>query len=143
MNARNPAQSMTLQEVAPFLVSATLWLAVGILVCAQAAEPQNIGYSIIWFVALWALGIVDLYALTRAIVATSAVMSAAAENRGPTAVQALYWGILKLACIGIFGAILISVSGIPTSGLLLGLGTLVFVPVVGGFWWSQRALRHA
>jgi len=132
------------QTATPFLVVAIAWLVMGEAVSAWFSAGK-MGHSLSWTMVLWALCVLDLYALSRAVGAALAVMSDsdADENRGPLVVRALYWGVLKLTCLGILGLALSYGRSIPVAAMLMGIGTAVVVPLVGGYGWSQKVLRHA
>ena len=97
-----------------------------------------------WFLMLAALALFDLFALSRAVRAVSRLAGAGAAqpNREALAIQALVWGSIKIACLGLFGWVLLMggtrPASIPIESLLPGLGTLIAVPLAGGLWWSQR-----
>jgi hypothetical protein len=62
------------------------------------------------------------------------------QKHAALVVSASVWGVIKLACLGIFGFILFHGHAIPQFSLLWGLGTLVTVPLIGGLWWSRKVL---
>ncbi|MBC7693014.1 MAG: hypothetical protein H7222_14725 [Methylotenera sp.] len=100
--------------------------------------------SLLWMLGLWTLCVLDLVALAKTIAAGIILMSdQAPEKKSALAVQALSWGSLKMIFLGVIGLVLWKASTVPTVALLSGIGTLLIVPLVGGFWWSQKELSHA
>ena len=127
-----------------FLLPSLLWLVIGLALNGwlNSADPQ-LWNSFKWFTGLWVLCLFDLYALSRTLEAALGLMNEESEKRSALTIQAFYWGTIKLACLGIFGTILLKGDSIPATSLLLGLGTLIVVPLMGWYWWSHRILRHA
>lgn len=127
-------------DLRPFIYTAILWGLVSIGVI--------LGFSSVPLPALkaWAgffiLSISDLFFLVKTIAATLLLMSdQGAENRSAYAIQALTYGSLKLLCLGAIGFFLWKFSDVPEAGMFFGLGSLIIVPLVGGFWWSQAQLK--
>ena len=122
----------------PFLYVAAGWLVVLVGLSVATAPAGELTHFLAWDFSLWCLCLFDLFALMKTIVGALKLMSATLENRGPLLIQTSFWGMIKIACLGIFTVILIKGQAIPTLALLLGVGTLVVVPLVGGYWWSLR-----
>jgi hypothetical protein len=139
---RGEESKLDRQTAKPFLLAAGAWLTVGVAVCGGFSGAKT-GTALIWVGVLWVLCLLDLYALSRAVGAALALMSDDEENRGPLVVRALYWGVVKLTCLGILGAALSYGRSIPVTALLMGIGTAVVVPLIGGYGWSQKVLRDA
>ena len=143
---------MNSATVAAFSAISVGWLAIAALICWQFSATQDGNVSATWVAmkwlfGLWALSILDLVAISKSISAAVSVMGHTGEKRAASIIQASYWGLVKLACLGIFIFVLIRASALAAPGLKLGLvtglGTLVIVPLIGGLFWSQRVLRHA
>lgn len=130
------------QTVLPFFVVACAWLALGLALCAQF-PGSSIGYAFGSLTLLWAVCLLDLYSLARAVGAVLELSVTDGENRGRFTIQAFYWGLIKLLCLGILGIILFYGRSIPSAAMLIGTGTLVIVPLVGGYWWSQKVPQNA
>jgi cytochrome bd-type quinol oxidase subunit 2 len=97
-----------------------------------------------WFVVISLLCFVDLIAIVRTMAAAfewTAMPEDAGEKRAAAAIRTLYWGAFKLACLGILGMILIRAKDAPGLSLLLGVATLVALPLVGGYFWSRAKLE--
>lgn len=127
------------QALFPFLATSVVWLVLSVGLCAWFSA----GHAVAWVVLLWSVCVLDLYALSRAVGATLGLASGVAENRGSLVIQALYLGMIKLTSLGILGTILSYGRSIPVTSLLMGTGTLMIVPLLGGFGWGQKELRHA
>jgi hypothetical protein len=128
----------------PFLIAGLVWLFLAGALSVGFNSPEH-GYwwNLRWTLTLCGVCLFDLYALAKAVSATLALASEDKEKRGPLIVQASYWGMVKLVCLGILGAILFRGAPVPTLQLMMGSATLIVVPVVGGYWWSRKVLRHA
>jgi hypothetical protein len=126
----------------PFIGVAFAWLAFSSALCLRF-PGRSISYALASVFLLWLVCLIDLYSLSRAVGAVLELAATSGEKRGPLTIQAFYWGMIKLLCLGILGIILFYGRSIPPVSLLAGTGTLVVVPLLGGYWWSQRALRHA
>lgn len=126
---------MKIKELKPFVFVGLLWLIGGI-----AYSPS----AIKWTAGLWILCLLDLFFTAKAISAVSVLMvEQSNQNKPARMVQAAFWGFLKVAALGVLiGSIYFGKSA-PSESLVIGLGTLVIVPLVGGFWWSQKELKHA
>jgi hypothetical protein len=143
---------MSEKTYVPFAIAAGIWLLTGgFLSWYFGPQEWSVFYSAAWFCVLWTLCVLDLITLSKAIQAAFRLIGqdpnysgeVADQKRPALIVQAFYWGFIKLACLGTFTVILMRAQQIPSSSLLLGLGTLVVVPIFGGFWWSKRELHHA
>lgn len=133
---------LTASELAPFLKVAMGWLALGLATSAGFSTGRA-GLAAAWMTAFWLLCVLDLYALSRAVGAVLELAATPGEKRGALTIQASYWGLVKLICLGILIAILSQGRSIPAASLLMGAATLVTVPLIGGYGWSKKVLRHA
>ena len=126
----------------PFLWTGLGWLAICLFFCARGLEPMR---GLFWAAGIWLLCMADLLAMAQVVSQLLQLSGAGPQStaRGPRMMQIFFWGLIKLACLGLFGVILWAGRETPQRALLMGLGTLVVVPLVGGFWWSQRELSHA
>jgi hypothetical protein len=125
-----------------FVAVAVAWALVGALVAGFLGQPGRRGLSVFWFLGIWAASFLDLVVLAKAVLATMDLVSANPGKRGALIIRAFYWGILKLACLGIFAALLIRGQPIPAPSMFFGAGTMVIVPLVGGALWSSKELRE-
>lgn len=124
----------------PFGWVGLAWLALGLPLSYRLGHPGTL--SLEWMVGLWALAMLDLIVLARLLVALGGWMSDSDANRKSAHVfQALFWAGAKVACLGIFLLTLMNARGAPTASLLLGMATLIVVPIFGGYGWSQNELK--
>jgi len=121
----------------PFLWSALIWLIIGLVLVSLISSPQGRGSAGAWFFLFWLLGVADLS--TIAALVFSIVYWEGAPDKARLGLRMGLLGILKVALLLIFGGILFLRHGIPTSSLLVGLGTLIVVPIFGGLAWSFQA----
>jgi hypothetical protein len=131
-------------NIVPFVFAALGWLVVSQWICRElSVGTENSALAAQWALGLWLLAVVDLAVLGKTISCVLFLMHSTSEMRSAHVVQALCWGLFKVVCLGLFIIILLKGQKIPMRGLLLGMGTLVIVPLTGGFFWSQRVLRNA
>lgn len=125
----------------PFVWTALAWtlLGTGFVAYTEGDWARATGP----FLGLALLSALDLLALAKVVERVLGFAAATSEKRGPALVQTFFWGALKLACLGIFILVLSKGVRFAASSLILGLGTLVVVPLVGGYFWSRRDLEHA
>jgi hypothetical protein len=121
----------------PFYWAASGWLALSLAVASLSVPREDVPRAAAWVVILFVVAAADLVSIARLVSAVFDLMSATAENRGARIIQASYWGILKLACLGIFTILVFKGQQVPVTSLLLGVGTMVCVPLIGGFLWSK------
>jgi len=129
-----------------FALVSGAWLAIAGILCWQLSPEGRSAAAILWFVGLWLLSVLDIAALGKTLTAVLGLAGGEIqepEKRAGAAIRAFYWGFVKLACLGFFALALTKAEAAPGIGLLLGLGTLVIVPLAGGVVWSQRILRNA
>jgi hypothetical protein len=129
-------------DLTPFLRAAVIWAVISLVVILIWAESATEALKP-WAV-LYVLGIFDLFFLVKTVAATLVLMSdQGAENRSAYAIQAFISGGLKLLCLGAIGFSLWKFQNAPNSGILLGIGTVAFIPLVGGWTWSQSQLKQS
>jgi hypothetical protein len=136
------------KSAVPFLGAAVIWLALGSALCLWASRGTGVEFRAwAWLVGIWGLCVLDLLALARVVLGMLAFAGGGSEfsteKKAALGVQTSVWGILKLVCLGTLGATVFVGRNIPSISLLAGLGTLIVVPLAGGFWWSQKVLSHA
>lgn len=133
---------LDLTTLRPFASTAIVWLGLsGLLIVGVDTAAPNQSLALLALLGFWFFGLFDLYSLARAVFAALALAASDnPEHKGKLAIQALFWGILKLGSLGLFTFVLIRHGKeIPSKGLLLGIGTVFVVPIVGGYRWSQRS----
>lgn len=127
--------------VISFLGASLLWLVLSVAVCLVFSVSPK------WAIQLWAMSVVDLWALAKALSAVFGLVGviSSSQNRQKLVIQAFYWGTVKLACLGLFAVVLIKAKSIPSLSLVIGLGTMVTVPLLGGLIYSvaQRVVTSS
>ena len=131
-------------EFFPFGLVSSLWLLLALAVCGyMSSTPEEWKASFVGAFILWAICNLDLLVLKNLVSNVLNLISLTDGNRLRVSIRALFWGVLKLICLGLFIIVLLKGHKIPTQGLLLGVSTLVVIPLVGGFLWSQRIVPNA
>jgi hypothetical protein len=134
---------MSKKDTAPFVQAALGWLVVGCVACGLlSADTSAAASSILAMTLFWALCLFSLFALGKALEAIFGLADASSEKKGALIIQASTWGILKLVSLGFVIAILVKARQIPLTGLWLGMASFIVIPVVGGFFWSQKVLKN-
>lgn len=135
------SEGLSMDVARPFAWVALVWAAVGTGILAF--RPGALTETMPPFLGLFALCLLDVVALAKAIETALRLATITREKRGAALIQTFFWGTLKLVCVGIF--ILVLSKGVQFSldSQILGLGTMVVVPLVGGYFWSRRDLEHA
>lgn len=125
----------------PFVLAALVWLATGsALAFWMASEDVHWTTLLGWFLIFWLLSSLDLLAIAALVSAMGTWQDGVDRARLGVRLAAL--AVLKMALLGIFGAILFLNRGIPHSSLLVGVGTLIVVPLFGGLAWSFGAEQN-
>lgn len=118
----------------PFAMMAVIWWALGAIFT-----------NVFWFSVVWLICVFDFFAIFKTIACVLALMSdGQADKKAVILFQTLFWGFMKLACLGLLGGLLMMSQKfeIPQKALLMGLGTLIVVPLFGGFWWSRSEIQQ-
>ena len=127
-------KALTFQQLRPFLLAAGAWLLAGTVLVFVWLPPESRGAGLAWWFALYALATMDL-GMIAALVGT--LLDGPPEgDRVRWGLRLAFLGAMKLAAWGLFALLLFGNRGIPNASLLSGLGTLVTVPLFGGFLWS-------
>ena len=104
-----------------------------------SSHPQS---ALAWMLVLWMLCVLDLIALAKTVAAATILMSDQfPEKKAAFMVQTLVWGTTKFAVLGFLGIVLWKAQAAPKIAVVLGVATLLVVPLIGGFWWSQVELK--
>lgn len=122
------------KQLKPFAWAGATWLVLGIAGIVVLTSPENRMASIGWFFLFWILGVADL--ATIAGLVYSMVTWQDTGDKARIGIRIAVLAIAKVTLLLIFGAILFLRHGIPQSSLLVGLATLIVVPLLGGFAWS-------
>lgn len=121
-----------------------VWLILSEVLCWGLNSNREQAFSAYKsLLGFWTLSVLDLGILAKFLSSAGYLMNANEATRSAYAVQAIVWGVSKVVCLGLFVLVLLKGHEIPMHSLLLGMGTLVVVPLAGGFIWSQRVLQNA
>lgn len=117
----------------PFLKVGVLWLFIGSVLSFTLTKEENHPWvSVRWMLLLWLLVLVDIAALASFVSGMFDWRAGSKKNQVILIIRTSSWGVIKLACLGLLGTVLYRVKNIPPVPLLLGLSTLVVVPIGGG-----------
>ena len=142
-------------DFSTFVLASLGWLLLGL--SAVYFLPDTWGDKALaakWLLGLWFLCSLDLWVLAKTVLASLRWMGAQSGdgpngNNGPSdkrvnySFATLYWGAFKLICLGLLIVSLLEAQKAPMYSLVLGAGTLLIVPFIGGVFWNQRLLRDA
>ena len=131
-----------LVESKPFLITALVWAVVGLMiVLGFTAEPKS---AALWYAGMLSLAFLNLFLLVKFLAVVLVLVSdQVSEKRPMYAIQAAFWGFSKLIALGTIVALIFRAENASILALLFGLGAMVAVPLIGGFWWSKKGLTHA
>lgn len=137
-------------RIAPFVYTTLIWGVVATLVVLGfTPEPYRAAF---WFALLYGMVVCNLFFLVKSIAVVIVLLSyQGAEKQTRHAIQLAFWGTAKFSTLGALIAVIWKAKDIPTLALAMGMGTLLVVPFIGGFWWSNvenqeskdRELQHA
>ncbi len=129
-------------ELKPFVWVAVLWSILGLLlVLGFTDEPKT---AALWYSGSLSLALLNLFLLGKFLAVVLVLLSyQVSEKRSMYAIQAAFWGFSKLIVLGVMIALVFHAEKAPMIALLLGMGSMVAIPLIGGFWWSQKGLSHA
>lgn len=121
------------QPWAPFLQVGLFWLVFGSVLSFVLLKDQDDPWvKVGWMLKLWFLVMVDLIALASFVSGMFDWKTVSKKNQISLIIRTSSWGVIKLACLGLLGRVLYSAKSIPTVPLLLGLSTMVVIPIGGG-----------
>ncbi len=145
-NPSNPDRAVLSQgAIFPFLVVGTLWLVLG-LGLSIFGDPalESLKPNLKWMIGLWLLCLVDLFTAGMSLQAAIQVLNGenlSATEKATWIFRAAFWGTLKLVCLAALVVVLIRGQSAPKVALVLGLSTLVVVPLIAGIWWSRKEAK--
>jgi hypothetical protein len=127
-------------DLRPFLWATLGWAALSVGILSFRSSSPNAALRS--FGIYFGLAATDLFFLVKTVAATLVLMSdQGAKNRTAYAIQAFVYGGLKVLCLGAIGFCLWKIESPTSGGILFGLGTLVAIPLGGGFIWSQTDFK--
>jgi len=127
-------------QLRPFLWTGLGWLGLSLTGLSALGAPEQRTVVLAWFVLFWLLAMLDLGTIAGLVF--SIVSWEESSDRLRVGIRVGSLAVLKIALLVIFGGILFLKHGIPQSSLLVGLGTLIVVPLFGGLLWSFQGKPH-
>lgn len=124
----------------PFVLSGVFWWAVGICFLFMFGPFHWLGFFT--FTNLVILGVLNLYSLGLVISSLLSIAAGQGELVAlmPKATLILNGGV-KICLLALYIFILIKAASLSTEITLLGMGTVFFVPVIGGLMWFKGRSR--
>lgn len=136
------ATSVAHQLHNPFVWVSLIWAVISTIGLLLIVSPGQWFLAALGFYSFWFLTLLDLFSITKVVASLLNLMSDSANSsRTKTLIQLAFWGTLKLTCLIGLGLGISKAEGLPLMGLLMGLGTLIVVPLAGGFWWTRFEVR--
>lgn len=133
-------QIQFVKESFPFLVVALGWGIIGFLILYFWFEKTDTRLEALsWWFRFWFLAVCDLFFLAKGVASLLQIMSEPVKSYSFGKTLALFfWGTMKVVCLGIILLLLVQFRDAPAVSIILGLTTLVVVPLFGGIFWSLR-----
>lgn len=132
------------QKLKPFLWVAFFWCGLGSFlsfeITSQAALEQDLKIKAVgWFLTFWSLSLLNLFFLARA---SEAIMDLMVKKKA-NAMEAILWSFLKITTLGLIAFFLFRARDTSILAIVLGLATMILVPLFGGLWWNQGSHKQA
>jgi hypothetical protein len=134
------APSQARKQILQSLCFGGAFFAWGLLSAALSIyfAPDTIREPLIGFLILWVWCGIDLFVLGKTVARLMALVSSRTPAKnGKVSRGALFWGFLKLLWLGTAIPLMNHVKYLTLTPILLGFGTLVVVPILGG-WLSSH-----
>jgi hypothetical protein len=132
-----------IRAATPFVKAAMIWAAVGAVLCVWLTPTGTSAVAaVLGMFGISLLSLMGFGAMAKCFAAVARLVAGGSGNRQSYVIQAFYWAMIKLACLGLLVTILIYVREIPVVGILVGIATLVVVPLTGGLLWKQTVLKN-
>ena len=129
-------------ELSAFVWITALWIpfAIGTTTYFYPGSPSD---GLLFGLSFFIFALSNLFFLVKMIEVTTNLMSdQATEKRGLYQIQVVFWVTLKLISFGgLFFLIWKFQNQVILPALVCGVGTLIVVPLFGGYWWSRKELE--
>ncbi|MEK7397076.1 MAG: hypothetical protein AAB116_09080 [Candidatus Poribacteria bacterium] len=122
-----------------------VWCFIGMLICCLFVSKEIAFIFILKsFLTLWVLSLLDLFVLAK-MVKSALFLAVGTEQkkRGQTVGKLFFWGLIKVFIFILFVLFFMKASVIPGLVLVIGLSTLVIIPIVSGWIWARESMRYA
>ena len=138
---RKRAKSRVRFSFRPFVLVAAVVgvLGAGASVALSSRSSEGSGaQALTAFLILWAASCLNLGVLGKAGLKVMEWMRHSGQNHSPELmIQVFFWGLMKFGCLILLGSLIWRSRSVPGMTLVLGLSTLVLVPLFGGYLWSR------
>lgn len=122
-----------------FFIAALLWLGLTSLGSWFYYREGFFNWSFLSLFGIWLICLADIGVTGKFFSAVFRIMTADSKPQQEKSIlsliQAFSWGTIKLAFVGFLIIVIYQGRRIPSSSLVLGIGTLFVVPVAGGLMW--------
>ena len=119
-----------LSNIAPFFWVALVWITAGLFLSIALTErPLPASYAVF---SLWALSVLDLFSTAKVVQHLLQIKNV---------IQSTFWIFVKFSSLGLLGLGIWLCRHSPLPALLIGVSTMVGVPLVGGYLWSLKEAR--
>lgn len=122
-------------DLRPFLGAVLVWTIIGGGATFAVSEPPSRALGV--FGIMGFLAVLDLFFILKTVAAVMLLMSdQGAKNRTGYAIQTMLYGSGKVMCLLLIGLGLWKVPKGMIAGTVLGVSTLVAVPLLGSVFWA-------
>ena len=125
----------------PWIEVVAFWVVLG-SVAVYYFAPLQAGELLPRFLGLTSLGLIDLFTTGGLLRVVISIAAGREKNGLGAAIRASSWGTIKLVSVGLLTVTIWRSRGSPPLPLILGLTTLVVVPIIGGIRWHLLNLRN-
>jgi hypothetical protein len=114
------------------------WLILGLGLLFYWDRQGALGRSLAWFLVFWGWSNLSLITLGKTVARLAELVSSRTPAKKRMATRGVFlWASGKIGCLLLVVVLLMQVRELPLSVILLGFGTLVIVPLLGGWVWSR------
>jgi hypothetical protein len=136
---RQTDEEKLLSQTKVFVNVAVAWGLIGSSLVFFLQPEHGLAFNLRWYSGLWACSGINLFALSKTVSKVLLLMSDnVGQQRAQILIQVFFWASLKLGFLTLLGSLIWHSQSVPGMTLLLGLSTLVVVPIVGSYLWSRK-----
>lgn len=144
-NSSNPIGPVLSQgAVTPFFIVGFVWLAAGLGISLGTSGPEESTPAVLkWMIGLWLLCMLDIFTAGVALTAVFRIMreTLPVAEKSRWVFRAIFWGTLKFVSLAALVAVSMQGQAAPKTAVVLGLSTLVVVPLIAGYFWSKKEAK--